>query len=61
MYLIRVRLKYSFSAIGDIFKRDHTTIMYAFNKIEDMYKKHDKIEKEVSLIQNNLANTNIDL
>ena len=61
MYLIRARLKYSFPAIGDIFKRDHTTIIHAFNKIEDMCKTHDKVEKEVSLIQNNLANTNIDL
>lgn len=59
MYLIRTHLKYSFPVIGEIFKRDHTTIMYAFNKIKNMYSKNNEIKKEILLIQNNLANTKI--
>jgi len=59
MYLIRKHLKTSFPAIGEIFKRDHTTIMYAYKKISDDYEKSDKTKEEVNCIENNLRNLDI--
>lgn len=59
MYLVRKHLKYSFPVIGDIFKRDHTTILYAYNKIELMLEQQEKIKKEISLIQSNLENIDL--
>ena len=35
MYMIRQELEYSFPDIAKIFKRDHTTVMHACNKIEE--------------------------
>ncbi|MBU1177143.1 MAG: helix-turn-helix domain-containing protein [Patescibacteria group bacterium] len=59
MYLIRKHLKSSFPVIGNIFKRDHTTIMYAYKKIQKDYKKDNKMQEEITLIESNLRNLDI--
>ena len=59
MYLIKKHLKSSFSVIGEIFKRDHTTIIYAYNKIQKDYKIGKKIKKEIVLIESNLENLDV--
>jgi len=59
MYLIRKHIRSSFSVIGEIFKRDHTTIMYAYNKIQEDYEKNNKMKEEIILIESNLKNLNV--
>ncbi len=59
MYLIRKHIKSSFPFIGDIFKRDHTTVIYAYKKLQEDYEKNNKTRKEIELIESNLVNVNI--
>ena len=44
MYMIRQELEYSFPDIAKIFKRDHTTVMHACNKIEEERKNSRETE-----------------
>ena len=39
-------------AVGEKLGRDHTTIMYARDKMENMKKLNDKIAKEIDDIKN---------
>ena len=59
MYLIRKHLKISFPTIGDIFKRDHTTIIYACGKVQEDCEADYKIKEEITLIESNLENLDI--
>ncbi len=55
MFLIRRELDTSFPSIGDFFGgRDHTTVMHAVEKIEDLVKKTDSLKQEVDLILDKL-------
>ena len=50
MYLMRELMGLSFPSIGKSFNRDHTTAMYAFNKIKKEISQ--KENKEIGKIKN---------
>lgn len=55
MYLIRRELESSFPSIGDFFGgRDHTTVMHAVQKIEDLISEKEVFKQEVDLILDKL-------
>ena len=54
MYMIRQELEYSFPDIAKIFKRDHTTVMHACNKIEEERKKSRQTEDVIKKLHNNI-------
>ncbi len=55
MYLVREELKNSYPSIGDRFgKRDHTTVIYACEKIEKELQKEEKLFQEISIIRQRL-------
>jgi len=55
MFLLREELKYSFPAIGRIFKgKDHTTAIHAFKKIQRQLRESENLTEEVGLIKRKL-------
>ena len=54
MYMIRQELEYSFPDIAQIFKRDHTTVMHACNKIEEERKNSRETEDVIKKLHNNI-------
>lgn len=51
MYLIRKQIESSFPSIGEFFGgRDHTTVMHAVEKIENLAKEKESIRQEIDLI-----------
>ncbi len=55
MYLLRTETTASLPSIGEILGgRDHTTIMYGCEKIEDLLETDDSLRKQVSLVRENL-------
>ena len=54
MYMIRQELEYSFPDIAKRFKRDHTTVMHACNKIEEERKKSRETEDVIKKLHNNI-------
>lgn len=55
MYLIRKELDNSFPSIGEFFGgRDHTTVMHAVEKVDNMVKEKDSFKQEVDLIMDKL-------
>ena len=54
MYMIRLELEYSFPDIAKIFKRDHTTVMHACNKIEEERKNSRETEDVIKKLHNNI-------
>jgi len=55
MYLLRTETTASLPAIGEILGgRDHTTVMYGCEKIEDLLETDDSLRKQVSLVRENL-------
>ncbi|MDY3618436.1 chromosomal replication initiator protein DnaA [Agathobaculum sp.] len=54
MYLIRQELEYSYPDIAKIFKRDHTTVMHACNKIEEERKSSGETEEVIKKLQGNI-------
>jgi chromosomal replication initiator protein len=55
MYLIRKELDNSFPSIGDFFGgRDHTTVMHAVDKVENLIKSKESFKQEVDLILDKL-------
>lgn len=54
MYMIRQELEYSFPDIAKIFKRDHTTVMHACNKIEAERKNSRETEDVIKKLHNNI-------
>jgi len=52
MYLLRKDLKKSYLSIGNLFGgRDHTTVIYACNKIEEEVSKDGRLTDEISMIR----------
>lgn len=52
MYLLRKDLKKSYLSIGNLFGgKDHTTVIYACNKIEEEVSKDGRLTDEVSMIR----------
>ena len=57
MYLIRNELKNSFPFIGEkIGKRDHTTVMYACEKLSKELKKNESLQQEINIIKERIYN-----
>ena len=54
MYMIRQELEYSFPDIAKIFKRDHTTVMHACNKIEEERKNSRETEDVIKKLHNKI-------
>jgi len=55
MYLIRKELDNSFPSIGDFFGgRDHTTVMHAVEKVENLVNTKESFKQEVDLIMDKL-------
>ncbi|MDR3642792.1 MAG: chromosomal replication initiator protein DnaA [Candidatus Doudnabacteria bacterium] len=55
MYLIRKELENSFPSIGDFFGgRDHTTVMHAVEKVDNLIKEKENFKQEVDLIMDKL-------
>lgn len=55
MYLMRLELAHSYPTIGqNIGGRDHTTVMYACQKIEDMLEREDRMRQDVEDIRQKL-------
>jgi len=60
MYLIRLELKSSYPFIGDkLGGRDHTTAIYACEKVEKELEKNDDLEQELNLIKERLYSEKI--
>lgn len=57
MFLLRKELNYSFPAIGrKLGGKDHSTIVYAYRKIEDMAKTSQDFQKELEVICDQIYN-----
>lgn len=55
MYLLRTETSASLPTIGELLGgRDHTTVMYGCDKIEDLLETDDSLRKQVSLVRENL-------
>ena len=55
MYLIRKELDNSFPSIGDFFGgRDHTTVMHAVDKVENLISAKESFKQELDLILDKL-------
>ena len=51
MFLIRKELETSLPMIGEIFGgRDHTTVIHAIDKIQNLAKEKETLKQELSLI-----------
>jgi len=60
MYLLRQELNESFPSIGRKFNgKDHTTVMYAWDKIDKGIKENDDLMSEINLIKQKLYNTTL--
>ena len=54
--LARTLTNLSLKEIGNSFgKRDHSTILHSFNKIENLIRKNKRIKNDISTIKNKLA------
>ncbi len=51
MYLMREGMELSFPSIGRTFKRDHTTVIYAFEKISKDLKRDGKLKARIEKIR----------
>jgi len=54
MYLCRMLTDYSLPKIGEEFGRDHTTVLHAFKKIEEMISADNDFKNRIELIKNNI-------
>lgn len=54
MYLMREETEASLPAIGEAFGRDHTTVMYACDKIGDMIERDDALRRQIISLRERL-------
>lgn len=54
MYIINHLGEYSMNEIGNEFSRDHTTVIYAIQKVEDSIKSNPMLEPLIQKIEENL-------
>lgn len=59
MYLLRTDLGLSFPSIGRRFDRDHTTVIHACNKIEEMTGKNERIRNRVEKVRKSIETINL--
>ncbi|KPJ57564.1 hypothetical protein AMJ49_00365 [Parcubacteria bacterium DG_74_2] len=55
MYLLRKELKGSFPFIGRKLKKDHTTVIYAFEKISKTIEKNEDLNQEINMIKERIS------
>lgn len=59
IYLLREIGKFSYSSIGEILnKRDHTTILYSYEKIEKELKEDFDLFQEIEILKDRILNSN---
>ena len=56
MYLIRELTDLSLPMIGQVFKRDHTTVMHSINKIEELMRSNEETRRAVKDLTSNIKN-----
>jgi chromosomal replication initiator protein len=55
MYLMREEVNASLPQIGEVLGgRDHTTVMYACDKVADLIERDDRLRRQVLQIRENL-------
>ena len=52
MFLMRKYTAYSLKDIGKRFHRDHTSVMHAVKKVEDLMETDESMRRDVQLIEN---------
>jgi len=52
MFLFKKELQMSYPEIGEYFKRDHTTALHAFKKIENDIKNNQRIKEDIEYLNN---------
>jgi len=58
MYLAREETQASLPQIGEIFGRDHTTVLYGYEKIKEQIEKDDALRRDALSIRERLYNKN---
>ncbi len=51
IFLMRKEGNFSYPAIGDFFKKDHSTIMHSYNKIKDAVKRDESLMREINAVR----------
>ncbi len=58
MYLAREETQASLPQLGEIFGRDHTTVLYGYEKIKEQIEKNDALRRDALSIRERLYNKN---
>ena len=58
IYLMRKESKFSYPAIGQYLKKDHSTIMHSANKIKDALKRDETVLRELNAVRDYLYRKN---
>lgn len=58
IFLMRKEGNFSYPAIGDFFKKDHSTIMHSYNKIKDAVKRDESLMREINAVRDFLYREN---
>jgi chromosomal replication initiator protein len=58
MYLAREETESSLPQIGDALDRDHTTVLYGYEKISEAIEEDDTLRREILAIREHLYNKN---
>ncbi len=51
IFLMRKEGNLSYPAIGDFFKKDHSTIMHSYNKIKDSVRRDESLMREINAVR----------
>jgi chromosomal replication initiator protein len=54
IYFLREIAQYSYTAIGDLLKKDHTTIIYSYEKVVNEIKKNPLINQEIEVLRSKI-------
>jgi chromosomal replication initiator protein len=54
VYLLRELCQYSYSHIGEIFNKDHTTVLHAYQKIVEKIEKYPEFSREIEIIRSKI-------
>ena len=55
MYLTRQMTDYTLTDIGNILKKDHSTVMHGIDTIKDLVDNNDDIKHQVEVITNSIT------
>ncbi len=54
MYIVRDMVGLSYPKIGEIFKKDHSTVMHAIKKLNDLMEKDDALKTQIQDVKNSI-------